>query len=50
MPGKRVERHMIGREPKRTLGNHYRPIRLIHILFLKLINSRRGDREGLIRR
>ena len=46
--GDRVDRHMVGREPKRTLRDHHRSIRLIDILFLKLIDPLGSDREGLI--
>ena len=46
----RVDGHMIGREPERTLGDHHRSIRLVNVLFLKLIDSFGSDGEGLIRR
>ena len=50
VPGKRVNRHMIGGQAKRTLSDHHRPVRLVHIVILKLIDSFRRDGEGLIRR
>ena len=41
---------MIGRESKRALRHHHRPVRFVHLLLLQMVDAFGRHGEGLVAR